>query len=251
MGQARVIKRYSNRKMYDTTRSCYVTLEEVADMVRGGLEVRVIDNKSKADLTEVTLAQALLDSERKRRGSVPLSGIRTLISQGGDFLHKRVAEPVTRTAEIAQRSVTAWRDEAERTMQNLVHEAEHLLRMAPGEGGDGGAAANAGPTGQGGPNGHGGAAVAAGGDGEGAKAEAASQARPPRRWPLPSQFNAEELQALLDEQLRSALLAFLARPEGAAPLPLSQEVEQLRERVTQLEARVVQLESALAHRDHE
>lgn len=136
MGEPRVIKRYANRKMYDTARSCYVTLEEVADMVRGGLEVRVIDNKSKADLTEVTLAQALLDSERKRRGTVPLTGIRTLISQGGDFLQKRVADPVTRTAEIAQRSVTAWRDEAEKTVQTLVHEAEHLLRIAPQEGGE-------------------------------------------------------------------------------------------------------------------
>lgn len=146
MGEPRVIKRYANRKMYDTARSCYVTLEEVADMVRGGLEIRVIDNKSKADLTEVTLAQALLDSERKRRGTVPLSGIRTLISQGGDFLQKRVADPVTRTAEIAQRSVTAWRDEAEKTVQTLVHEAEHLLRIAPQEGGDTQGAASAVPS---------------------------------------------------------------------------------------------------------
>lgn len=228
MGQARVIKRYSNRKMYDTNRSCYVTLEEVADMVRGGLEVRVIDNKTKADLTEVTLAQALLDSERKRRGSVPLSGIRTLISQGGDFLHKRVAEPVTRTAEIAQRSVTAWRDEAERTVQTLVHEAEHLLRMAPGEGAE--ATQSAAP-----------AAPISPTDGEAAKPE--GHARPAWRWPLPGQFGAEDLQLLLEEQLRSALLAFLAKYEAAAPHHLHPELDQLRERVALLEARVAQLEA--------
>ena len=228
MGQARVIKRYSNRKMYDTNRSCYVTLEEVADMVRGGLEVRVIDNKTKADLTEVTLAQALLDSERKRRGSVPLSGIRTLISQGGDFLHKRVAEPVTRTAEIAQRSVTAWRDEAERTVQTLVHEAEHLLRMAPGEGAEAAQSATPGPP-------------IAPPDGEAAKPE--GHARPAWRWPLPGQFGAEDLQVLLEEQLRSALLAFLAKYEAAAPHHLHPELEQLRERVASLEARLAHLEA--------
>ena len=233
MGQSRVIKRYSNRKMYDTQRSCYVTLEEVADMVRGGLEVRVVDNKTKADLTEVTLAQALLDSERKRRGSVPLSGIRTLISQGGDFLHKRVAEPVTRTAEIAQRSVTAWRDEAERTVQTLVHEAEHLLRMAPGDGGDGTQPpVSAQPQVPGEP------LVA---DGAAAKAEAAAKGG--WRWPLPGQFGAEDLQALLEEQLRAALLAFLAKYEAAPPHHLHPEVEQLRERVAALEARVAQLEA--------
>ena len=51
----RVIKRYSNRKLYDTKDSRYVTLLQIAEMVRGGEEVQIIDNNTKEDLTEVTL----------------------------------------------------------------------------------------------------------------------------------------------------------------------------------------------------
>ncbi len=221
MGEPRVIKRYANRKMYDTARSCYVTLEEVADMVRGGLEIRVIDNKTKADLTEVTLAQALLDSERKRRGTVPLSGIRTLISQGGDFLQKRVAEPVTRTAEIAQRSVTAWRDEAERTVQTLVHEAETLLGMASQEGGEA-------PP----------ATAAATGEGE---------AKNGRFWPLPGQFPPEDWQKLLDEQVRTALTAWWAKHDVTPPTAqLTQQLEQLEARESDLRGKIAELEGRIA-----
>ena len=128
MPEARIIKRYANRKMYDTSRSCYVTLEEVAEMVREGHEVRVIDNTTKDDLTEVTLAQVLADSGRKRRGSVPLKGMMELITQGNAFLSKKVAEPVSRVKEGATRSVTHWRDEAGKTVHSLRTEAEKVLR---------------------------------------------------------------------------------------------------------------------------
>lgn len=131
MAESRVIKRYANRKMYDTARSCYVTLEEVADMVREGYDVRVLDNRTKDDLTEVTLTQALLDTERRKRGSVPLSGLRHLISSGNEFLSRRVAEPVTRVREGAERvregaerTVATWKDEAGRTVTAWKSEAE-------------------------------------------------------------------------------------------------------------------------------
>ena len=55
----RVIKRYSNRKLYDTRDSRYVTLQQIGEMVRAGEEVQIIDNKTKEDKTEVTLALIL------------------------------------------------------------------------------------------------------------------------------------------------------------------------------------------------
>ena len=61
-----LIKRYSNRKLYDTSRSCYVTLEEVAAMVRNGQDVVIIDNKTKEDLTTVTLTQIIFEEEKKK-----------------------------------------------------------------------------------------------------------------------------------------------------------------------------------------
>jgi polyhydroxyalkanoate synthesis repressor PhaR len=138
MPDTRVIKRYANRKMYDTSRSCYVTLEEVADMVRDGYDVRVIDNKTKDDLTEVTLTQALLDSERKQRGTVPLHGLRHLIASGNEFLHKRVAEPVIRVRSEAEKSIATWKDEANRTVLTWKTEAEKrvLHRAKDGQPGE-------------------------------------------------------------------------------------------------------------------
>ncbi len=119
----RVIKRYANRKMYDTERSCYVTLEEIAELVRGGVDVQVVDNSTKADLTEVTLAQALLDSQRKHRQPVSLSGLRTLISQGGDLLTRNFPEVVRARTDVertVERTVEKWRTEAERTVGRVL-----------------------------------------------------------------------------------------------------------------------------------
>ncbi len=49
MSDVRIIKRYQNRKLYDTHQSCYVTLEEIAQIIREGNEIQVIDNKTKND----------------------------------------------------------------------------------------------------------------------------------------------------------------------------------------------------------
>lgn len=213
MSQPRVIKRYANRKMYDTSRSCYVTLEEVAALVRSGQDVQVIDNKTKADLTEVVLTQALLDAERKQRGSVPLAGLRSLIAQGNDFLHKKVAQPVSRVREEAQRSVHAWRDEAERTVQVLRHEAERVLRP------------------------HESAAVA----GEGKEPPPKETGDRNKRWPILPQKAYEEWQHVLDERLRQALAAWVM------PEAISREIAELRATVDMQNARIAALEARLAN----
>lgn len=61
----RIIKRYQNRKLYDTFQSCYVTLEEISQIIREGHEIQVIDNKSKNDITYMTQIQLLFDQEKK------------------------------------------------------------------------------------------------------------------------------------------------------------------------------------------
>lgn len=122
--EPRLIKRYANRKMYDTERSCYVTLEEVAELVRSGIDVRVIDNTTKEDLTEVTLTQALLDSRRKNRQSVSLSGLRTLISHSGDNLGRNLADSVARARTDVERTVEKWKSEAERTVGRVLQRKE-------------------------------------------------------------------------------------------------------------------------------
>lgn len=61
----RLIKRYESRKLYDTEESRYVSLDEVADWIRTGQEVRVQDNASGADVTAQTLTQIILDEGRR------------------------------------------------------------------------------------------------------------------------------------------------------------------------------------------
>ncbi len=77
-----VIKRYENRKLYDTSRSVYVTLEDIAALIRDGQEIKVIDAKTNEDLTKSTLAQIVLEQERDKKNLLPLSFMLQLIKYG-------------------------------------------------------------------------------------------------------------------------------------------------------------------------
>ncbi|MFW6051873.1 MAG: polyhydroxyalkanoate synthesis regulator DNA-binding domain-containing protein [Myxococcota bacterium] len=83
-----MIKRYANRKLYDTCDSRYVTLQQIAQLVRTGEEVRIIDNTSKEDLTNVTLAQIIYEEEKKGEEGRATSArnLRGLIQEGRDRL---------------------------------------------------------------------------------------------------------------------------------------------------------------------
>jgi polyhydroxyalkanoate synthesis repressor PhaR len=84
MAEARIIKRYANRKLYDTEHSRYVTLEQISEMIRNGDDVKIVDNKSKEDLTSVTLAQIIFEEEKKH-SFMPLGTMRNLIQNGGEW----------------------------------------------------------------------------------------------------------------------------------------------------------------------
>lgn len=88
----RVIKRYSNRKLYDTRDSRYVTLQQIGEMVRQGEDVQIIDNKTKEDKTEVTLALILSEDLKNKPRSVPLNMLRTLIQERGERLLSSLRE---------------------------------------------------------------------------------------------------------------------------------------------------------------
>jgi polyhydroxyalkanoate synthesis repressor PhaR len=87
--EPKVIKRYTNRKLYDTVESRYVTLDEIAEMIKGGAEVKVIDNRTKDDLTSVTLAQIIFEEEKKT-SKMSLETLRDLIRYGGEVAQRLV-----------------------------------------------------------------------------------------------------------------------------------------------------------------
>jgi len=110
----RVVKRYSNRKLYDTTTSRYVALDDIAAMVRTGEEVEVTDNETGADLTAVTLAQIILEEERRRASFLSLSLLRELVRSGGSTL----AEATSRSLE----ALGEMREAAGRRVSEMVAE---------------------------------------------------------------------------------------------------------------------------------
>ena len=80
-----IVKKYGNRRLYDTEASRYITLEELADTIRRGKDVRVVDAKTEQDLTQVTLAQIILES-RGASKLLPVPLLVQLIRMGDDAL---------------------------------------------------------------------------------------------------------------------------------------------------------------------
>lgn len=86
----KVIKRYQNRKLYDTSDSCYVTLEDIGEMIRLGDDVQVIDNTTKEDLTSVTLAQIIFEEQKKKTNVQPLGTLRQIIQGSSEAIRDLV-----------------------------------------------------------------------------------------------------------------------------------------------------------------
>ena len=81
-----LLKKYANRRLYDTRSSQYVTLAEVADMIRGGQEVRVLDAKTKEDVTAFILTQIILESAKQRNVLLPVPLLHLIIQYGETVL---------------------------------------------------------------------------------------------------------------------------------------------------------------------
>jgi polyhydroxyalkanoate synthesis repressor PhaR len=88
----RIIKRYSNRKLYDTKGSSYVTLLQIAEMIREGEDVQIIDNASKEDKTDVTLALIISEELRTKPRGIPLSTLKALIRNKGERILTQLRE---------------------------------------------------------------------------------------------------------------------------------------------------------------
>lgn len=84
----RVIRKYGNRRLYDTLTKQYVNLDEVAQMIRGGSDVQVVDAKSGEDLTREMLTQIIVEETRSRNGGLPLEVLKDLVAFSGKARHE-------------------------------------------------------------------------------------------------------------------------------------------------------------------
>ncbi len=110
-----LIKRYANRKLYNTQISRYITLKGIAELIEAGEDVTVIDNETGEDITSVALSQILVDSERANQ-TVSRTLLSDLIQRGGDALYGALRRGV----DDASGSI----DEVRRNVRRLVRSGE-------------------------------------------------------------------------------------------------------------------------------
>jgi polyhydroxyalkanoate synthesis repressor PhaR len=114
-----VIKRYPNRKLYNTEAKQYITLEQIAHLIRDGQEVEVVDHATGEDMTALTLTQVILEQERRRSGFLPQTVLTGLIQAGGErlsTLRRALASPLELARHVDE--------EIERRLQSLVTRGE-------------------------------------------------------------------------------------------------------------------------------
>jgi polyhydroxyalkanoate synthesis repressor PhaR len=136
-----LIKRYANRKLYNTASSRYITLKGISELLHEGEDIQVIDNETDQDITSVVLSQILVDDQKQQRPSGPLPGrlLSELIQKGGDTLYGALR----RSVDDAQENIAEFRDNVRKWIQpprerdvdtseisRAVHQAvERVLRL--------------------------------------------------------------------------------------------------------------------------
>lgn len=120
------IKRYSNRKLYDMSRSRYITLADLGELIRDGENIQVIDNDTKADLTEVTLTQVLMSQQRQKQ-----KGIRNLVTSQAEILLQKLSVPMHQIRDEALRQVERQMDRFIRRPDGTTEENTDELQPTP------------------------------------------------------------------------------------------------------------------------
>ena len=105
-----IIKKYANRRLYDTESSTYITLERLAEMVRQKREFQVVDAKSGEDITRSVLTQIIMDEEARGSTMLPVNFLRQLISMYGDQMQAVVPQYLEASLDQLQRNQSQLRE---------------------------------------------------------------------------------------------------------------------------------------------
>ena len=130
--QTRVIKRYANRKLYDTRDSKYVTLDRIAELVRSGEEVKVLDNKSQKDMTKVTLAQIIYEEQKSGNATAwSVQHLRDFIQEGrnklvSSFMEGPMGKLVGRAEELGVEVYSAADDRVRSVLETAASHVKQL-----------------------------------------------------------------------------------------------------------------------------
>ena len=106
-----IIKKYANRRLYDTESSSYITLERLAEMVRQKREFKVVDARSGEDITHNVLTQIIMDEESRGQTLLPVSFLRQLIGlYGGGQMQSMLPQYLEASLEAFQQGQSQMRD---------------------------------------------------------------------------------------------------------------------------------------------
>ncbi len=105
-----IIKKYANRRLYNTESSTYITLDHLAEMVRAKREFKVIDAKSGDDITHNVLTQIIMEEEAGGNAMLPVNFLRQLIAMYGDSMQSMVPQYLEASLEAFQRNQSQFRD---------------------------------------------------------------------------------------------------------------------------------------------
>ncbi|MBX3561442.1 MAG: polyhydroxyalkanoate synthesis repressor PhaR [Sphingomonas sp.] len=105
-----IIKKYANRRLYDTESSAYITLERLAQMVRQKRDFKVVDAKSGEDITRSVLTQIIMDEEARGSEMLPVNFLRQLIGMYGDQMQGIVPQYLEASLDALQRNQSQLRD---------------------------------------------------------------------------------------------------------------------------------------------
>lgn len=115
-----VVKKYANRRLYNTESSSYITLDNLADMVRAGRDFVVYDARTGEDITRGVLTQIIVEEENKGRALLPTTFLRQLIGFYGDSLGNMVPRYLEQTMTAIARQQAQVREAMQHTMGTLL-----------------------------------------------------------------------------------------------------------------------------------
>lgn len=110
-----IIKKYANRRLYNTESSSYITLDHLAQMTRDGRDFKVIDAKTEEDITHNILTQIIMEEENRGQTMLPVSFLRQLISLYGDSMQAMVPQYLEASMEAFRRNQNQFRQAIEGT----------------------------------------------------------------------------------------------------------------------------------------
>jgi polyhydroxyalkanoate synthesis repressor PhaR len=129
-----LIRKYSDRRLYDTSASRYVKLEDIARMVRQGIDVEVRDARTGKDLTAVVLTQIIVEDARDRQTALPLELLQQLVKASDRATHEFLSWYLESTLDLyhkAQESVRTRLSEAKNAVSSPLEFLRHLLAGQP------------------------------------------------------------------------------------------------------------------------